>query len=193
MVPARPDTQVRTLRKPWVPARPALAIVWCAALMVTGGAAQAQWKWRDASGSVQFSDRPPPADVPERNILQRPPAPSPRPAGTAAAPAPSEAAKAAPAAATAAAKAASSPLDRQVAARRKAEEQERAAKAKAEEERQAALRAENCSSARSALAMLDSGQRVTRMNDKGEREFLDDRQRADETRRAREAIATQCR
>ena len=84
-------------------------------------------------------------------------------------------------------------LDQQVEARRKSEEQERAARARADEERQAAVRADNCSRARSALAMLDSGQRVSRVNAKGEREVLDDRQRADEGRRAREIIASDCR
>jgi hypothetical protein len=181
---------VPAARRRTVPARPFAALACCVALLVASAAAHAQWKWRDASGSIQFSDRPPPANVPDRDILQRPAAPAPRPS---AAPASAAAAKAAPGPATAAARPASSPLDRQVEARRKAEEQERAAKAKAEEERQAALRADNCSRARSTLAMLDSGQRVTRMNDKGEREFLDDRQRAEEVRRAREAIAAQCR
>ena len=192
MAPDRSAHLVCTARRALAPARPVIALACCAALLLASAAVQAQWKWRDASGSIQFSDRPPPANVPDRDILQRPAAPPPRSSAT---PASAAAAKTAPGPgpAAAAARPASSPLDRQVEARRKAEEQERAAKAKAEEERQAALRADNCSRARSTLAMLDSGQRVTRMNDKGEREFLDDRQRAEEVRRAREAIAAQCR
>jgi hypothetical protein len=54
-------------------------------------------------------------------------------------------------------------------------------------------RAENCRNARAHLAALDTGQRIARFNDKGEREVLDDKQRADETRRAREVIASECR
>ena len=34
--------------------------------------AAAQWKWRDAQGRVQYSDRPPPTTVPDRDILTRP-------------------------------------------------------------------------------------------------------------------------
>src|SRR5512143_604391 len=34
--------------------------------------AQAQWKWRDQRGQVQYSDLPPPPGVPEQNILSRP-------------------------------------------------------------------------------------------------------------------------
>ena len=43
--------------------------------------AVAQWKWRDAQGRITVSDRPPPREVPERDILVRPAAaPSQRPA-----------------------------------------------------------------------------------------------------------------
>ena len=32
----------------------------------------AQWKWRDAQGHIQYSDRPPPNEVRDRDILTRP-------------------------------------------------------------------------------------------------------------------------
>ena len=44
-------------------------------LLATGLSAVAQsvtWKWRDKSGQIHISDMPPPADVPEKSILQRP-------------------------------------------------------------------------------------------------------------------------
>ena len=44
----------------------------------------------------------------------------------------------------------------------------------------AAQRADNCRRARTHMATLDSGMRMSRTNDKGEREVLDDKQRADE-------------
>lgn len=146
--------------------------------------AQAQWKWRDKDGQVNVSDRPPPRSVPDKDILGRPSPDARR--NVAAAPA---AASAAPAATSAAPTA----LDREVQARKKQSEQDAAAKAKAEEDRLTALRAENCRAARSQLATMESGQRVARTNDKGEREILDDKARADEARRAREAIASECR
>lgn len=147
-----------------------------AALLAT--AAQAQWTWRDKDGRINASDRPPPRDVPDKDILSRPAARAPARAASA------PAAAAAPA---------SSPAERELLARRKAAEAEQAAKAKADEERAAAQRAENCRRARSQLAALESGQRMARMNDKGEREILDDKGRAEEQRRAREVIGSDCR
>jgi hypothetical protein len=40
---------------------------------------------------------------------------------------------------------------------------------------------------------LQSGQRMARINEKGEHEVLDDKGRAEELRVAREAIASDCR
>jgi hypothetical protein len=146
---------------------------------------QAQWKWRDAKGRVTVSDLPPPREVPDKDILQRPTAPAARTAGT-----PAATASAASAAVVAAA---SAPVDKNLEARKRAAEQAEKDKQKAEEDKLAAQRAENCKRARQHLAALDSGQRVARFNDKGEREILDDAGRAAETRRAREVIASECR
>lgn len=143
-------------------------------------AAHAQWKWRDKSGQVNASDRPPPFDVPEKDILSRP---TPDARRTSPAPAASAAAPVKPAA----------PVDRELEARKRGAEQEQAAKAKAEEERLANQRAENCRRARSHLTALESGQRIARINDKGEREILDDRARADEMRQARAVVTSDCR
>ena len=50
-----------------------LSWVLCALMVATAApAAHAQWKWRDKSGQVNASDRPPPRDVPEKDILARP-------------------------------------------------------------------------------------------------------------------------
>ena len=46
---------------------------------------------------------------------------------------------------------------------------------------------------REQLATLDSGQRIARVKADGEREILDDEQRAKESRRARDVIASECR
>jgi cytoskeletal protein RodZ len=179
-----------------------------AALLLLGSLpAQAQWVWRDAQGRVTASDRPPPMTVPERDILSRPPTTAAeRPAAAAAASSAENGANAsagAPASAdTEATPAGTAPggpttaptaLERDVQARRRAAEQERAARERAEAARLAAQRSENCSRARGHLATLDSGQRVARTNERGEREILDDRGRADEMRRARQVIASDCR
>jgi hypothetical protein len=155
-------------------------------LLAAVSAADAQWKWRDKDGQITASDRPPPKDVPDKDILKRPN--ERRNTAAAAAPASAAAAASAPAAASGP----KTPLEAQVDARKKAAEQEQAAKAKAEEEKLMAAKAENCKRARNQITTLDGGQRMARINDKGEREVMDDKARADETRRAREIIASDC-
>lgn len=148
--------------------------------------AMAQWKWKDPNGVVQYSDRPPPAGTPEANILQRPaPAAPPRVAEPVA-----EAASAATAPTVVAARA---NVDPELEARRKKAEEEQAAKKKAEDQKVASARAENCRKARAQLKALDDGVRMARINDKGEREYLDDGARVAEAQRMRELVASDCR
>lgn len=150
-------------------------------LAVGAGAATAQsiWKWRDKDGRVQVSDRPPPMEVPEKDILQRP-----------------HAARAAPAPASDAASAPAAGIDPALEAKRNkaAADQAAAEKAKqaAEKAKRDQARAETCQRARNQLAALESGMRVGRMNDKGEREILDDQGRAAEIARTRQVADSNC-
>jgi Domain of unknown function (DUF4124) len=146
--------------------------------------AEAQWKWRDSRGQIHISDIPPPRDVPDKDVLQRPEVAVRKPAP------PPVVAASAPAAAAAPTKA---PVDAELEERKRKAEQDQAARAKADEQRAAAVRKDNCQRAREQLATLDSGQRIARIKADGEREILDDEARAKETRRAREAIASECR
>jgi hypothetical protein len=160
-----------------------------AVLLLVTLPAEAQWKWKDKSGRVQYSDLPPPVGTPDQDILGRPTA-----RRTAASPVVQAASAAS---APLAAPGASGPLapraaDPELEARRKKAESDQAAKAKANEEKIAALRAENCARAKAAVRTYDSGVRIGRINEKGEREFLDDKQRADEARRAKDAVAADC-
>jgi hypothetical protein len=152
---------------------------------------QAQWKWRDKSGIVQYSDRPPPPDVAQKDILERP---APLPERRAATPVATMSAASAPAADAAQAPAASAPtgVDPELQARRRQAEQEDTAKRRTEEEKLAAQRADNCQRARSQLRALEDGLRLVRTNEKGEREVLDDKGRAEETARARAIVASDC-
>jgi hypothetical protein len=144
--------------------------------------AQAQWKWRDKTGQITVSDLPPPRGTPDADILQRPdPALLARPAAAAA----SGPASAVPAPRP--------PVDRELQARKQAAEQEQAAAKQAEDQRQAERRAQNCRNARGQLLALDSGQRMARINEKGEREMMDDKMRAESARQARDVIASDCR
>ena len=142
-----------------------------------------------------YSDRPPPASVPERAILQRPPGM----ARGAVPPSPTGPSLVDPVAGRraggAAASSAHTDPDLEARARkeaaRKAETQ--AAQQKAEEAKIAAARADNCLRARSQLKMLDDGVRIARTNAAGEREILDDKARAGEQARMRSIIASDCR
>jgi len=157
--------------------------------------ASAQWQWIDKDGRKVFSDQPPPADLPEKNILKRagsPPrvafAPAPGAAPSDPAPAPSTAARG-----TATAPAKPTGVDKELEEKtRKAEEAEKAKRA-AEEQKVAQAKAENCSRARQGKATLDSGIRVARLNDKGEREIIDDKARANEQQRMQSVIDADCR
>lgn len=160
----------------------AWVLVGCTVLLATLPAA-AQWKWKDARGQVVISDVPPPRDIPERDVLQKPELVTRRPANQ---PAPAASAPAAESVVKAR-------VDPELEARKKKAEQELNDKAKVDEEKVAAQRAENCRRARSHMASLDSGIRLSRTNDKGEREILDDKQRADEMNRTRQVIASDCR
>ncbi len=155
--------------------------------LAVAGAAQAQWKWRDAKGNVQYSDMPPPAGTPDKDVLQRPS--NARPTIVVGPPAAQASAASAPR------PAASAPTkaELEATARQKREQDDKAARQKDEERRIAAQRRENCALAQSNLRNLQSGTRLTRTNDKGERVFMDEAQIAAEVSRARDAITNECR
>lgn len=168
------------------PARPVVRLLTTTLLLLAVGGAQAQWQWRDERGRMQYSDLPPPRTIPERDILQRP--------NTAAArPVTAEPAGANAASAPAAAKS----VDPALEARRQQAEQQQAAQRKAEEaqaaQRVAEQRAQNCGRARDQVRLLESGQRISRTNTRGEREFLDDAARGQELGYARQIVAAECR
>ena len=148
--------------------------------------ALAQWKWRDKTGQTQYSDLPPPVGTAEIDILLRPPV-----AGRRAAAAP-VAASGASAAASGAPRLTPKASEPELEAKRRKVDEEEAAGKKAGEARLAAARADNCGRAKAQLRTMDSGIRVTRINEKGEREFLDDAARAAEVQRARAIIASDC-
>lgn len=166
--------------------RSACLITLCVLMSIGTAQAQAQWKWRDANGNIQYSDRPPPAGTPEKDILARPPGarkpiqivPYGVKASEPAASAPGDAASAAAA-------------KREADAKSKAAK-ESEAKLKAEEKRNAEIRAQNCANAKQQLATLESGVRIARVNEAGERTVLDDAARAAEVQKMKAVIASEC-
>lgn len=158
--------------------RPAI----CMAACLYALSASAQWQWVDRDGHKVFSDMPPPANIPDKNILKRPgsrgmasfPSAADAPADTASAAAPAG-------------------VDKTLSEKKKQADAAEAAKRKAEEDRNAQVRAENCARAQQAKAGVDGGGRMTRYNERGEREFMDDSAIAAESQRLQGLINENCR
>ena len=171
----------------------ALPFVACLlALAAVGAQAQPLWKWRDASGQMHISDQAPPPGTPAKNIISTPTGgglPTLTTSTT------STSSTTTTTAATPASGAASAPAT-DLEKRKKAADQERADKEKADraaiEAKNAAIRKDNCSRAQTSAAALQSGQRMAKYNDKGEREVLDDAGRAAELKRAQDLAASNC-
>jgi hypothetical protein len=151
-----------------------IALVAFVVLAAAGGAHAQLYKWKDASGRMQYGDRPPAGVTAEPMSRSRAVATS---------------ATAAPAAQVAAPR---TPAEQEQEFRkRQLEKQE-----KAREEEKLAMetqaREENCRRAKLQLTSLESGVRQARLNDQGERIFLDDagieREKAD----ARKAVSQHC-
>ncbi len=150
---------------------------------------QAQWRWIDSRGQTVFSDQPPPPDTPAAKILAQPGSKA-RPAAEDAAA--QSASRAVPPLRVGASAPKPGGKDKDLLEKKKQAEAAEEEKKKAQEEETARLRADNCQRARRSKASFDSGVRITRMNDKGEREVLDDAQRAAEVRRLETLIARDC-
>ena len=158
----------------------ALGMTLCLALP----ASAQMYKWVDANGKVQYSDKPPPSNVKTEKLRSAAPAPAPAApaAGDAKGDAKKDAAQAGPKTAA----------EQEQAFRKR---QLDAAKAQQEEEQKqvaARVNAENCKKAKAAVANLQLGGRQVRMDDKGERVFLDEQQIAQELAAAKQEAAAAC-
>ena len=151
----------------------------------------AQWRWIDRNGQSVFSDQPPPPDIPAAKILAQPGVKAKPVVEEAAAPA-QPASRAAPPLRIAASAARPGGKDKELLEKKKQAEAAEEEKRRVQEEETARLRADNCARAKRSKASFDTGVRITRMNDKGEREVLDDAQRAAEVKRLEVLIARDC-
>ncbi len=133
------------------------------------------WQWLDKDGRKVFSDRAPPPEIPEKDILERPAvvlAPS-LPSSGASAPRPSG-------------------IDRELADKKKKVEEAEFDKRRTEEQKIQKIKAENCARAKRAKASFDSGRQIARPNDKGEPEVLNAANRAAELARIQSVIDSDC-
>lgn len=146
---------------------------WAAALvLVLATAANAAdgeiYTWKDKEGRINYADNPPPAPNTPRVMN----APGATPMGA------SQPGKTV----------ADEDLEFRKRRAEAAETQAKADKTKAETDD----RQKNCDRARSNLNALESGQRLVRYKDNGEREFLDDAARDAEAERMRKLLADNC-
>jgi hypothetical protein len=158
----------------------------CLALLLssTGSLAIAQYVWVDGKGVKQYSDVPPPASIPRNQILKEPGATR---AAPAAATTPTDASPADAAKAQAPLSTAERNTDFQ---KRKLEQADNDKKA-AEKTRQLADKAANCEKARSYARTLDDGVRISTTDKNGERNILNDDQRATEVKNT-QRILSEC-
>lgn len=159
-----------------------VTVLLATALLAFGAQAQT-YKWVDKDGKVRYGDVPPPGAKTTSIRAPSGGAPEPAPAakeGTAAKE--GKAAKKGPL----------TPAEQDQEFRKRREE---AAKASADAERarkEQAAKQENCQRAREYLRGLESGQRISRVDAKGERYFVDDAQREQEAARARQSAQEAC-
>ena len=152
--------------------------------------ASAQWQWVDKDGRKVFSDRAPPAEVLEKNILKRPGGRASSPAttnlpldgealGSSAPQSPSSAPR-------------PSGVDKELADKKKKADDAERAKRKAEEEINLKAQVENCARAKNAKASLESGRRMSHPNEKGEPVIMDAATRATEITRIQSIMDSDC-
>lgn len=159
------------------------------ALLPALPAAAQIYGWKDGEGRTHYSDQPPPPGT--VRILQTPHPQRLPPSAPG-----SEAkldAEAAPRPETTPSATPKTLAERELEFRQR---RAAAAEAEAKAQEQAARDEERrrfCEQARNQLGALESGQRITRFNAAGEREYLDDAARAEEAGRLRSQLETHCR
>lgn len=154
---------------------------------------EAQWAWKDTNGRLVYSDRPPPSDVRTANIVRQPT--SQALATPTASSQGDDAAKPADGKSSDAKSAPSGPktmAERELEFRKRQQERADSEKKAAEEQTKSAARTAECERARGYMKSLEEGIRIARTDASGNREFLDDAQRAAETERTRKIIQSTC-
>ena len=150
--------------------------------------ASAQWQWIDKDGHKVFSDRAPPSDILDKNIVKRPGGRTPK----VSLPADTEDNAASPLAPASSSAGKPTALDKELEAKKKQTQEAELAKRKADEERVAKAKIENCARAKQAKATFDSGAQVGRINAAGQQEVMDEAARAQEMVRIQGIMARDC-
>lgn len=156
----------------------AMGLMLCLALP----ASAQMYKWVDSNGKVQYSDKPPPSNIKTEKLREAAPAASAPAASEDKGAAKKDAAKAGP----------RTQAEEEQAFRKRQLDTAKAQQAEDKKQAEARQKEENCTRARAALTNLEMGGRQVRIDDKGERVFLEEDQIARETAKARQDVATAC-
>lgn len=162
--------------------RSKLYLIGIALALCAAGVSAQQYKWKDSRGRTVYGD------VPPAGVNAVPLKPVQVPASTPSAPAATEAG------AKAAAKPSKplTPAEQEMEFRRRVKEAQEAAAKQAEKSKEARESQENCELAREQERTLASGQRISRVDQRGERYYIDDAQRAEELAQARRSVSEWC-
>jgi hypothetical protein len=146
------------------------------------------YKWVDSNGKVQYSDKPPPSNVKTEKLRESTPAPAPAPATSTSAAgdgkggAKQDTAKSGP----------KTVAEQEQAFRKRQLDAAKAREEAGQKQAESRDKTENCTRAKAAVASLQMGGRQVRIDEKGERVFLDDQQIAQELARAKQDAASAC-
>lgn len=156
-------------------------------LLAVTALAQAQYVWVDSKGVRQFSDRPPPTDVPLNKIIKAPNLPKATLIPTEAPPA-AAAASASAAASDPKAKAPPTLAEKNADFKKRQKDKEEQEQKLAKEREDKKNREENCAAIRAAKAQMESGERISKTEKNGERGYMSDQERAANAAKANKAL-----
>jgi len=159
-------------------------LLFLAALAFACAASAQQYKWVDKDGKVRYGDVPPPGV--KATPLRAPAGPATPPPTSAAKGAKDKGGKAA------APSGPLTPAQQEADFRKRQVDAEKAREKEANVAEEARARQENCQNAQAHLRQVESGQRIARVDAKGERSFLEDDQRGAEAARARKSVGEWC-
>lgn len=162
--------------------------------------AYAQWQWRDASGRIIYSDQPPPQSIQPEQIIKSPKAEPVAPGLPIYINPKTESSNSTNPGKNIAVKppAASAPVtqkslaEREMEFRKRQAEQEKKSAEDATAAEQAKNREADCTRIKSYQNSLNSGVRISQLNIKGEKEYLNDEQREQEKSRIANQLKEVC-
>lgn len=172
-----------------------LICVVCATLLALPIMANAEvYKWRDKSGVVRYSDTPPPPDVKQEQVGYKKLKSTTGAAAPLSTIAPAEKVKSATQAGSKeeAKKDGAGKGGDDQAAKKGQEAADAENKAKEEKEKNDKIKEENCKVAKSNLAGFKQGGRLFKVDEKGERHYMDDKELKDGAEKAQHDIDENC-